>query len=125
MPASGASTTRLGSSCPPSVQLSFSERMEPRLAAVALPDQSQAREREQVVGLVDLVAERGDRAGEAAGRDRRDPVAHLLAQAADDAVDLAGEAVDDAGLDRGHRRAADQLARRLDVDLRQARRALG
>src|SRR3954453_7583551 len=112
MPASGASTTRLGSSCPPSVQLSFSERMEPRLASVALPDQPQAGEREQVVGLVDLIAERGDGAGEAAGRDGHQVVADLLAQPADDAVDLAREAVHDSGLDRGDGRAADQLARR-------------
>src|SRR3954466_13697826 len=99
MPASGASTSLFGSVWPPSVQLSFNDRIEARLAAVALPDEPQAGERQQVVGLVDLVAERRYRGRQAAGGDGRD-LAHLLAQAPDDPVDLAGEAVHDPRLDR-------------------------
>src|SRR3954451_18948078 len=105
MPASGASTSRFSSSWPPSVQVSLRERMAPRLAPVALPDQAQPRERQQVVGFVDLVAERGYRAGQPAGRDGHQVVADLLAQPADDAVHLPREAVDDARLDRGDGRA--------------------
>src|SRR5947209_11336171 len=95
------------------------------LATVALPDQSQPGQCQEVVDLVDLLAKRGDRAGEAAGRDRGRLVAEMLTQAADDAVDLTGEAVDDPRLDRRRRGAADQLLRRLYVDLREARCAPG
>src|SRR3954469_11125364 len=101
MPASGARTSRFSSSCPPSVQGSFRERIRPlSLASVALPDEAQPGQRQQVIGLVDLVAERRDRAREAAGCDGHEVVADVLAQPSDDAVDLAGEAVDDARLDR-------------------------
>ena len=46
--------------------------------------------------------------GEAAGGDRLGRLAELLAQARDDAVDLRGEAVDDAGADRVDGPLADQ-----------------
>src|SRR4051794_22600394 len=104
MPASGASTRRFGIRCPPSIQLSVRARMSLlRLAPVALPDDAQAVQREHVVHLVDLLAEGRDHVRVAAGRDGRGLVAQLLADAGEDAVDAAGEAVDDPGLDRGQR----------------------
>ena len=80
-------------------------------------DQPQAGQREQRVDLVDLLAERHDRAREAAGRDRRGLVAELVAQPLEHAVDLGGEAVDHARADRLDGRLADQRARRGEVDL--------
>src|SRR5512132_3295866 len=68
--------------------------------AVAVPDQLQASQGEQVVHLVDLLAERHDRGGVPAGRDRGRLLAELLAQSAEDAVHLAGVAVHDPGLYR-------------------------
>ena len=56
-----------------------------------------------------MVSQNGhDRAGQAAGGDRRRVLAQLAAQARHDAVDLRGEAVDDAGADRVDGRLADQ-----------------
>ena len=63
--------------------------------------------------------------GKAAGRDRRGLGAHLLAQTADDPVDEAGEAVDDAGADRVDRRLADHERGATRSILRQPRGALG
>ena len=61
-----------------------------------LPDQAQALQRELVVDDVDGLAEGHDGAGQAARGDGGQPLPELLAQAADDAVDLRSEAVDDA-----------------------------
>ena len=87
-------------------------------SAVELPDQPQALERQQVVGLVDRGGERGhEMVREAAGRDHRRLDAEFLAQPRDDAVDLAGEAVDDARAHGVSRRLADQRARLAELDL--------
>src|SRR4051812_8986335 len=95
IPARGARTARFGRRTPPSVQGSVIT--EERLAlAVALPHDPQAGKRQQVVDLVDLVAEGRDRARQAAGGDRRCLCVQLLADAPHDSVDLAREAVDDA-----------------------------
>ena len=67
-----------------------------RRAGVALVQQLQPVERQQVVDLVDRLRERDDVLGQAAGGDRLGVLAELAAQAPDDPVDLAGEAVDDA-----------------------------
>src|SRR4051812_48159357 len=69
------------------------------LRGVALVQEAQAVEGEEVVDDVDLLAERHDVLGEAAGGDRL-AVAHLGAHPPQDGVDLAGEAVDDAAADR-------------------------
>src|SRR5688572_24316789 len=92
------------------------------LAAVAFPDQLEAGQGEQLVHLVDLVAGGHDRGGVAARRYRRGLLAELLAQAAKDAVDLAGEPVDHARLDRFLRALADRVPRLLHVHPRQPRR---
>src|SRR5688572_26074574 len=60
-------------------------------SAVALPDQLEPLEREPVVHLVHLLAERHDRSGEAARGDRGGLLAELLAHPPYDRVDLAGE----------------------------------
>ena len=77
---------------------------------VALVDDPQALERQQVVDVVDRRREGHDVLGQAAGGDRRGVRAELAAQAADDAVDLPGEAEDDPGADRVDRAFADQRA---------------
>src|SRR5215211_6977215 len=72
MPASGASTTRFGMVIPPRVQLSVSARSGTpfRLVSrVALVDEAQPGEREEVFDLVDLLAERHDVLREPAGGD--------------------------------------------------------
>ena len=60
---------------------------------------------------------RQDQAGQPAGRHRRGVLAELAADARDDPVDLAGEAVDRAALHAGHGRRADHRRRRDEVDL--------
>src|SRR3954471_3765834 len=127
MPASGARTTRLGMWTPPSVQESVRRRSAtPQgYSAVALVQQPQPGEGEQVVDLVDGLGEGHDRAGQPAGGDRRRVLPHLGAQPGDDRIDLAGVAVDDARADRVDRRLADELAWRDEVDLGQLGRALG
>jgi len=93
--------------------------------AVALPDQPQSGERQQVVDLVDQFAVGRDDRRMPAGCDGRRLLAELLADAPEDAVHLAGEAVHEARLERGVGRAPDRGLRRLEVDLEQPRRALG
>ena len=69
-------------------------------------------QREQVVDLVDRLAVRGDRAGETAGRDEASPARPArLGEAPVDAVDQAGEAVGEAGLDRALGVLADRAPR--------------
>src|SRR5213076_2685800 len=71
MPARGASTTRLGIIRPPRAQESVRRFDTPTAySAVALVEQPQPGEREQVVDLVDRVGERHDCARQAAGGDR-------------------------------------------------------
>ena len=91
---------------------------------VALPDDAQPRERQQVVDLVERVAERDHACGEPAGGDRLGRRAELLAQAADDPVDHRRVAEDHPGADRVDGRLADQRARLDEVDLRQRRGAV-
>src|SRR5688572_30728218 len=88
---------------------------------VAFPDQLQPLEREPVVYLVHLLAEGDDRRREAARGDRGGLLAQLLAQTADDRVDLAGEPVHDPRLDGLLRALSDRVARLLDVHARQSR----
>src|ERR1051325_1405929 len=121
IPASGASSTRLGTSTGPIVNGVFSTpiRVAP-LWPVALVQQAQPVEREQVVDRVDLLAERDDVLGQPARGDRL-ALPHLRPHAAQDRVDLAGKSVDDAAADRVDRGLADQRARRRQVDARQLR----
>src|SRR4051812_3356363 len=101
IPASGARIARFGSSTPPMSNGSVSAGIgNPFLGPVALPDQAQSGECEEVVDVVYLVAERCDRGGQAASRDRGRLDAELLADPAEDAVDLTGEAVDDSRTQR-------------------------
>src|SRR3954452_21940116 len=79
--------------------------------AVALPDEAQARQGEQVVDLVDAVAEWRYRRCQAAGGDRGGLRAQFLADPADDSVDLTGKAVDDSRAQRRLRAAADRGGR--------------
>src|SRR3954447_10495752 len=102
IPASGASTTRLGTVSGPRAQGSF------RL--VALMDDPQPLEGQQIVHRIDALAERHDHVGQAARGDHGGLLPHLRAQPADDPVDLAGVAVDDPGPHRVDRRLADQRA---------------
>src|SRR4051812_8644295 len=124
IPARGARTTRLGIVRPPSSQLSVSA-FGIALDAIALVQQSQPGEREEVVDLVDRLGERSDDRRVPAGGDRVGLLPHLGPQAAHDRVDRPRVAVDDAGTDRVDRRLADELARRPDVDLGQLGGALG
>src|SRR5260221_4024736 len=95
MPASGASTARLGRRMPPNSHGSLIWGTGVILTptgysgAVALPDEPQARERQLVVDLVELVAEPSDRPSEAAGRDRGRLDSQLFADAAHHAVEPA------------------------------------
>src|SRR3954471_5569933 len=123
IPASGASRTRLGTSTGPILNGVFSTPF--RVAAllrVALVQEPQAVQRQQVVHDVDLIAERDDVLGQAAGGDRL-AVAELRPQPPQDRVHLAREAVDDPAADRVDRGLADQRARRREVDARELRGA--
>ena len=66
---------------------------------------------------------RGDEVCEAPGRDCRSLCIELLADPADDAVDLACEPVHEPGLEPAHGRLPDHGRRRGVVDLDEARRA--
>ena len=83
---------------------------------IPLPDEPQPLQRQQLVHLVDLLAEGNYRRGQAAGRQRRGFAPEGLAQAGDDPVDLTREAVDDARLERRLSRSPDDLLRLLEVD---------
>src|SRR5271170_960065 len=69
MPASGASITRLGTRSVPSCQLSSRRGVIGPSLGVALVQQTQAGEREQVVDLVDLLGVRHDQPRQAARGD--------------------------------------------------------
>ena len=119
-----------GSSIPPSSQRSVERAHgtpnEVRQVAVALVEQPQAREREEVVDLVDCSVN-GTMCS------ARPPVATTSTSSLPSSPSMrpmipstaAGVAVDDAGADRLDRRLADRRARRREVDLRQLRAALG
>src|ERR1700722_2318087 len=142
--ASGASSTRLGTCSVPSVQGSVSRGRSVTHplwtaplatdthaaarrggSAVALVDQSQPGQSQEIVDGFDRRGKRHDRTGEPAGGDRLRLGPELGAQAVDDRVDLAGGAVDDAGADGVDCGLADQRAGRGDVDLGQGGGALG
>src|SRR3954453_10278061 len=116
IPASGASSSRFGTVSGPSRQL---------VRSVASMDETQTLEGQQVVHAIDGVREGHDHVREATGGDRRRVGAELRAQAADDPVDLARIAVDDAVADRVARALADEGLGRDELDPRQARRPRG
>src|SRR5215204_216874 len=93
IPASGASSTRLAISTSPIRKGSVS------CGRVAFMDQPQSLEGKQVVDLVDRLGEGDDGGGVAAGRQHL-RVREFLLDPPDDAVDQAGEAEDEAGVDR-------------------------
>src|SRR5215216_3250862 len=128
IPASGASTARLGRRMPPSSHGSSitAERLERTKGSgtISLPHQPETGQGEEVVDLVDAVAELGDHGRQAAGCDRGRLDSEFLANAADDPVDLAGEAVDDPGPQGRLGAAADRAARAPDLDLDELRGAL-
>src|SRR5579875_3256779 len=136
MPASGASTRRLGIRTEPIEKGSCSEgsvlravacilteasrRARSGLLAVALKEQPQPLQDQEVVNLFQAASKGGDRLREAARRDAPRAAAKLCAQAPDHGVNRAREAVDHARADRLDRRLADQRPRRdRDVNLRQ------
>ena len=136
-PASGASTTRLGSA---QARAPASVSGHPQVSAVDGARRASARGgRQRLSSQISRrpssvsrssttsieVGERGHEVvGEAAGRDHRRLDAELVAQPRDDAVDLAGEAVDDSRADGVDGRLADQRARLAELDLRQLGGAL-
>src|SRR3954468_569922 len=129
IPARGASTARFGRRMPPSSHASSitAERVEPAASTsgpIPFPHEPEASEGEEIVDLVDAVAELGDRGRQATGGDCGRLDSQLLADAAEDAVDLAGEPVDDPGLQGGLRAAADRIARSPDLDLDELRGTL-
>src|SRR5215212_500429 len=74
-------------SCPPAIEPQ-SCQLRSVGVPVALPDDAQALERQQVVDVVDGLAVGDDRVRQAAGRDRRGLLPQLVAQPRDDAVHL-------------------------------------
>src|SRR4051812_1677244 len=102
MPASGASRTRLEIGTPPISKGSVRAGWPPACSAVALMDQPQPSQGQQVVDLVDRLGEGDHRRGVAAGGEQPG-IRQLLFDPPDDAVDQAGEAEDEARVDRGTR----------------------
>ncbi|CDN41104.1 hypothetical protein BN871_AB_01020 [Paenibacillus sp. P22] len=94
------------------------------LVLVALVNDAQPFEREQLVHLLDRLRFRRDHVGQAARRDDARIGSELLADPADDAVHLSGIAENDAGLHRSHGIAADDAARPDKLDSRQLGRFL-
>ena len=90
----------------------------------ALVHEPQPLEREVGHVLVDRLAVRGDQPGEPAGHEHAGAAAELALHAPHDAVHLAGEAVDDAALERVHGVAPDHGRRRDELDAREPRRAV-
>src|SRR4051812_47495363 len=95
------------------------------LPVVAFEDQTEPDQREVRFVLGDGLALGEDEWGESAGRDDDRVSAELVGDPADDAVDLAGEAEDDPGLQRLDRRLADDRAWPDQLDLEQASRSVG
>src|SRR6185295_17387683 len=119
MPASGASRTRLEISMPPISKGSVSAGC----SGVPLMDESQPLQGKHVVDLLDRLGEGDDDLRQPAGRQQAG-VAELLLDPPHDAVDHAGEAEDEARLDRGAAGAADRRLRRIEVDPGDPRRAV-
>src|SRR5919204_1322649 len=88
--------------------------------AVSLPDEPQALQREERVDALERACVRRDQLGEAACRHGLRLDAELAADVLDDPVDLAGEPVDQSGLETGRRVLRDHGRRRGEVDLEQA-----
>ena len=85
---------------------------KPSSRVVALPDEAQPLQGQLRVDDRDRLGVRCDQVGEAARGDHgRVGRAELAADPVDDRVDLAGEAVDEAGLQRGGGRLADHALR--------------
>src|SRR5438874_10368545 len=104
MPARGASTTRLGTRRLPSIQGSprlgrAATRPLWRASAVALEQQAQPGQREQVVDLLDLLRVGHDESGQATRRDHGRALVELHVQAPQDRVYRAGVAEHDARAD--------------------------
>src|SRR5947207_1130753 len=78
----------------------------------------QTVERQPGLLVLDGGRERGDEGGQPAGG-HHGAFAQLVDEAPHEVVDLAGEAVDGARLDRLHRRLADDVAGRDELDLAQ------
>src|SRR3954447_4059861 len=114
IPASGASRTRLARRTPPISKGSLSAGWRPGVSPVALMDQSQSLQGQQVVDLVDRLGEGDDGGGVAAGGEEV-RVGKFVFDPADHAVDQAGEAVDEAGVDRRAGGAADRFGRLFEV----------
>src|SRR4051812_23917984 len=99
MPANGASRTRLEIGTPPISKGSVRAGWAAPCSTVALMDQPQPFQGEQVVDLVDRLGEGDHRRGVTTGGEQP-RVRQFLFDAADDAVDQAGEAEDEARVDR-------------------------
>src|ERR1700730_16856413 len=132
IPASGASSTRLRTRKGPSEKASVSSGAGGmpndvrRLGAgVELAEKPQAGEGEEVVDLVDLLGEGHDEAAEAAGGDDGEAFPKLVVETPQDRVDGAGLPEDNAAADGVDGVLADDGARRGELDLGQARAALG
>src|SRR3954470_23401496 len=95
------------------------------LPVVAFEDQTEADQRQVGFVLRDGLALGEDERGESAGRDDDRVSAELVGDPADDAVDLAGEAEDDPGLECLDRRLADHRTRPDQLDLEQPGRTGG
>src|SRR4029079_2107473 len=93
------------------------------LLAVPLPDEAQPLQGQERIDAPNCAGMRRNQVGQAACRDGGGLGAELPPDVLDDAVHLAGEAVDDTRLEGGDRRLADHGLRFDEVDLAQARRA--
>src|SRR5215218_724696 len=90
--------------------------LEPPGPPIAVPDDPQAMEGEPGLVVLDGLAGVQHRPGQAAGGDHGDVAAQLGHHAADDAVDLAGEAPDGPRLEALQGVLADHRARRGQLD---------
>src|SRR5690349_5205980 len=123
IPASGASRTRLAIGTLPISKGSVRAGWPPAFSAVALMDQPQSLQGQQVVDLVDRLGEGDDRRGVAAGGEQP-RIRQFLFDPADDPVDQAGEAEDEARVDRRLGRAADRFGRLFEIQPGDPRRAI-
>src|SRR5215210_8676132 len=86
-------------------------------SGVPRPDDPQPFQGQVRIDAVERPRVRRDQVGEPTGRDGLRVGAELLPDPSHDPVDLAGEAVDEAGLEAADRRLADDGRRRREVDL--------
>src|SRR5688572_13994298 len=94
-------------------------------ARVLVVDEPQTMQRQPGFVHVDYRARVDDDGRQPARRDDPGVATELLHHAFDDAVDLPGEAVDDARLQRLHGALADDRPRLRELDLAQLRAVLG